>query len=227
MVFEGLRTAPIYDRASSTTARKWGKSNCVHPLHIIPEEEMVATFLRAEIASPRYAPTILGFLERDGRDRTIVEVPDLANAADNRYRAQILGEYRGRGRDEDVFSDIPADVRWYRALATRDDLAQVRYIDYDYWTELSGGSRRAPDAAARIRQGIEVFGVGNDGFWALENELQQGATFPELILVGAEEQGPLVLLEGHMRLTAYFLVPECLPAELPVLVGYADGLDRK
>jgi hypothetical protein len=77
-------------------------------------------------------------------------------------------------------------VRWYHALATRDDLAQVWYIEYDYWTELSGGSRLAIDAAERIRQGIEVFGVDSGGFWYLAEALKAGASFPELILVGAE-----------------------------------------
>ena len=55
----------------------------------------------------------------------------------------------------------------------------VRYINDDYWIELSGGSRRATDAAARIRQGIGAFGVDNGGFWYLAKALQAGATFPD------------------------------------------------
>ena len=85
----------------------------------------------------------------------------------------------------------------------------------------------AVDAAERIRQGIEVFRVGNGAYWYLAEELKAGAAFPELILVGADETGPHVLLEGHVRLTAYFLAPECIPSWLPVIVGYAPGLDRK
>jgi hypothetical protein len=197
-----------------------------HP-HPIPEEEMVATFLRTELASYRFEPTILDILERDGRDRSVIEEPDLANSDDNAYRAQVLGEHRGYGQDQDVFRFVPPDVHWYRAQATKADLARVRYIDYDYWTELSGGSRLAVDAAERIKQGIEVMGVGNGGFWYLADALKAGASFPELILMGADESGPHVLLEGHVRLTAYFLVPECTPPCLPVIVGYALGLDRK
>jgi hypothetical protein len=196
-------------------------------LEPIPAAEMVATFLQAELASPRFEPSILAKLERDGRDRSVIEEPDLSNPADNAYRAQVLGELRGYGRDQDVFQDVPADVRWYRAWATKDDLAQVRYIDYDYWTELSGGTRLAMDAAERIRQGIEAFRVGNGAYWYLAEALKAGATFPELILVGSNEGGPHVLLEGHTRLTAYFLAPECIPPLLPVIVGYAPGLDRK
>ena len=188
---------------------------------------MVSAFLRAELASPRFEPTLLAILERDGQDRSVIEHPDLASSADNDYRAQLLGEHRGYGRDKDVFTSVPPDVRWYRAQATKADLARVRYIDYDYWTELSGGSRLAVDAAERIRQGFGAFGVGNGGFWYLADALKAGASFPELILVGADERGPHILLEGHARLTAYFLAPECIPARLPVIVGFAPGLDSK
>jgi hypothetical protein len=85
----------------------------------------------------------------------------------------------------------------------------------------------AIDAAEGIKQGIEAFRIGNGAYWYLAEALKAGASFPELIMVGSEEQGPLVLLEGHTRLTAYFLAPECIPSLLPVIVGYAPGLDRK
>jgi hypothetical protein len=193
-------------------------------LHAIGEDEMVAVFLQTEVASTRFAPTILAILLRDGRERRIIDQPDLSNAADNAYRRHVLGEYRGYRRDADVFKDFPADVRWYRASATKEDLARVRHINDDFWTALSGGSRLVTDAVARIRQGIEVFGVSNGGFWYMADALAKGASFPELILVGADEHAPLVLLEGHVRLTAYFLQPDCIPPSLPVIVGYAEGM---
>lgn len=80
-------------------------------LHPIPAEEMVATFLQTELASYRFKPTILAILERDGRDRSVIEQPDLVNAADNAYRAQVLSEHRGYGRNEDVFTSVPPDMR--------------------------------------------------------------------------------------------------------------------
>lgn len=171
----------------------------MYHLQPIPAAEMVATFLH----------------------------PDLSTPADTAYRAQLLGELRGYGRDQDVFQDVPPAVRWYCARATKADLALVRYIDYDYWTELSGGSWLAVDAAEQIRQGIEAFRVGNGAYCYLAEVLEAGASFPELILVGADERGPHLLLEGHVRLTASFLVPDCIPLLLPVIVGYARGLDRK
>jgi hypothetical protein len=42
---------------------------------------------------------------------------------------------------------------------TAAELAAVRYIDYDYWIELSGGTRLAADATPRIRAGATPFGM--------------------------------------------------------------------
>jgi hypothetical protein len=125
-------------------------------LHAISENEMVASFLQTELASYRFEQTSVAIRERNGRDRTIIEHPDLTNPDDNRYRAQVLGEHRGYGRDEDVFTSMPAEVRWYRALATRNHLARARSIDYDYWTELSGGSRLAVDYEGTLMRLIRV-----------------------------------------------------------------------
>jgi hypothetical protein len=48
--------------------------------------------------------------------------------------------------------------------------------------------------------------------------------FPPLILVTAGPPGGLVVLEGHVRLTAYMLRPDRLPPELEVLVGSSPDM---
>ena len=192
----------------------------------ISEDEMVAVFLKTELASTRFAQGILTILARAGQPRSIIEQPNLADRRENAYRRQVLGEWRGYGRDADVFTHFPPCVRWYRATINKAEVAALRYINDEYWVELSGGSRLAVDAAARIRQGIEAFRVGNGGFWWMAEALCAGATFPELILVGRDEHAPLVVLEGHVRLTAYCLRPDCTPDLLPVLVGYSPQMEK-
>lgn len=81
----------------------------------------------------------------------------------------------------------------------------MRYLDYSYWVELSGGSRRPTDAAARIKAGLRAFDVPNEPFVDAAHAVIGGERFPPLILVG-ERQDNLVCLEGHLRLTAYALV---------------------
>jgi hypothetical protein len=192
----------------------------------ISEHEMVALFLKTEIASPRWEADIVQRLERDNVARKIVDQPDIADAGENAYRMQLLGEFRGYRRDESLFEDFPEYMAWERVALTQDELWRVKYIDYDYWVELSKGSRLAVDAARAIRAGEVVFGVPNDGFLTLANVLCSGATFPELIVVSVGEDSNLVVLEGHARLTAYALIPEAVPAELPVVLGTSPDIVR-
>jgi hypothetical protein len=115
-------------------------------------------------------------------------------------------------------------VRWEWVTLTPAEVLALRYIEYDYWVELSGGSRLPTDAADRIRAGITVFRVPNDGFFELADALGSGLP-TELIVVGGSRDG-LVVVEGHARLTAFALRPELLPAELEVLLGSSPRIDE-
>lgn len=194
----------------------------------ISEDAMVAAFLRAEIASPRFGAGILAVLGRDGRDRVIVDRPNPHDEAENVYRRQLLGETRGFGREaaDTVFTGFPRDVAWHRAALDNHELATLRYIAYDYWIELSGGTRCLADGARHIREGVTAFGVPNDGFWAVADAMCAGTTFPAPIVVGKNAQSSLVILEGHVRLTAYLLRPESLPPQVPVIVGYSARMGQ-
>ena len=184
---------------------------------------MIATYLRAEVDSPRFGRYITEKLERDSRPRGVVSQPDLDSAGDNAYRRRIFGEYRGYGRDVSLFYAFPADVQWQRVLLSREELQAVKYLRIDYWDQLSGGSRLVADGARGVRQGNEVLGQSNANFWSAADGLATGAVFPEPILVQTTDG--LVVLEGHLRLTASLLRPENCPEQLAVLVGVSEGFD--
>lgn len=193
----------------------------------IPEAEMVAHFLQTEIRSERFGEEIRRLLERKQLDPKIIEQPELDNPSENLYRADLLGEFRGYRRNEDVFKDLPDNVQWWRAFLTKVDLERVKYINDDYWIEFSGGSRCVLDAAKRILSGAmpEVAA----GYWSLARALEEGARFPELILLYNPIVDELVMLEGHVRVTAYvlYLLPsEYTSLELSVLVGCSDRMKK-
>lgn len=168
---------------------------------------MIAVFLRGELASPRFGPRV-----HEAVDERFVLEPDLGDATENKLRHAALTAVRGYEGREGVFGRFPDDVRWEWVSLSPDEVLSIRYIDYSYWVELSGGSRRAVDAVERIHTGHDVFGVPSASF--LDVELEDP---PPLIVVGDETQ--LVVLEGHVRLTVYALRPELLPEELEVLLG--------
>ncbi|MFI6475659.1 hypothetical protein ACIBL5_36095 [Streptomyces sp. NPDC050516] len=192
------------------------------------EAEMIALFLRTELASARFQDGLQALLARAGQPERVVTDPNLDDRDENHARRQLLTWHREYGTRSGLFNGFPDDVRWEWAAITPAELATVRYIDYSYWVELSGGTRLATDAAPRIRAGAAPFGVRSDWLPAMAAAVADAARFPPLILVTAEPRSDadLVVLEGHARLTAFMLRSDRLPPELEVLVGSSPTMSR-
>ncbi|MFI6047305.1 hypothetical protein ACIA8C_37205 [Nocardia sp. NPDC051321] len=187
------------------------------------EAEMVACFLLGELSSARFGEAIRSGLVAGGWGECLLTHPNFCDAEANAARRALLAATRGYGENRDLFEGFPADVAWNRAVLTAVEMASVRYVDYSYWVELSGGSRLPAEAARRIRAGIRVFGVSNEPFVTAAHVIATGGQFPPLILVG-EKHDKLVCLEGHLRLTAYALAG--YPAEIECLIGIAPDMGR-
>jgi hypothetical protein len=190
------------------------------------EAEMIALFLRTELPSDRWQDDLRALLSRAGLPERVITAPDLGDDAGNTARLRLLTEQRGYGTRTELFDGFPDGVRWQWMTITPAELTRVRYIEYDYWDELSGGTRLAVDAAARIRAGVTPFGVPNGRVRAMAQAVADGARFPPLILVTTGLGADLVVLEGHVRLTAFMLARDHLPPELEVLVGSSPAMAR-
>jgi hypothetical protein len=195
----------------------------VQVLGVSSEDEMVARFLSGELSSRRFGQNLRSQLAAAGQAEQLLTHPDLSDAGANLARRALLAAVRGYGENRDLFENFPTHVTWTRALLSADEAASVRYLDYSYWVELSGGSRRPTDAAARIKAGLRAFNVPNEPFVDAAHALMRGERFPPLILVG-ERQDNLVCLEGHLRLTAYALVG--FPTDIECLIGAAPVMRR-
>ena len=184
------------------------------------EDDMVAVFLAAEVTSERYGPRITEILTRLGQPRGIAERPDTRDKAANTVRRQVLAAYR-HYPSGDVFTGMPADVRWRHAALTPAELATVQYIDYPYWTDFSGGTRLAADGARRLGpwQQHEPGTI----YRQIAENLRDGQLPPPIILLGQPGPANLIVIEGHKRLTGLLLCPQWLPAELEVLLGLTAG----
>jgi hypothetical protein len=179
-------------------------------------DDMIAVFLAAEATSEHYGLRIREILTRLGQPLSIAEHPDTSDDAANAIRRQVLAAYRGYPA-ADVFTGMPADVAWHRAALTPAELATVRYIDYPYWTDFSGGTRLAADGARRL-------GPWRDQppgtiYRQIAENLRDGRLPPPIILLGEPGPANLVVLEGHKRLTGLLVCPHWLPAEVNVLLG--------
>ncbi len=125
--------------------------------------------------------------------------------------------------NKDLFEDFPSDMQWYRYSLTRDELGKIKYIDYSYWNKLSDGTRLPRVAAENVKNGVVVFDQPNENFIEASKAFKAGKEFPTVILVGQDENSDLVILEGHLRMTAYYLAPETIPEELEIVIGFSKN----
>ena len=135
-------------------------------------------------------------------------------AATSRWTRADVDERKRQWRErEGLFGGFPDDVAWERVALTRDEVLAILYINWDWWLTVSRGTRLATVAA-------EVQGR-DDGDRAIA---EAAAGNPELIAVTDPGRARLVLLEGHVRLTAYAAFPEYLPDELEVYLGVSPHI---
>lgn len=195
----------------------------VRVLRTSDDDEMVACFLAGELSSERFGAGVREQLAQVGASQELLTRPDLRDVGDNELRRAMLGALRGYGENRELFEHFPSQVRWFWASLTPEELSKTRYVEYSYWSEISGGSRLPSDAEGRIRAGRTAFSVPNQRFLQAARALAHGARFPALILVGGRADD-LVCLEGNLRLTAYALAG--FPAAVDCLVGLAPDMER-
>lgn len=168
---------------------------------------MLLAFLRGELTSDRFSADLYAALEACHVEPSLITDGDLMNPQENVLRREVMGVFRGYGRDAELFQHYPTHVAWHYAETEANDMAHIRYIDYSYWNELSRGTSLPRDAARTVREGIRVFDLPNDRFLAGEQYLRAGGCFPPIILL-TSGGGQYVIVEGHLRMTAYALAPE-------------------
>ncbi len=177
---------------------------------------MVAAFLAAEATSENYGPRIRQILARLGQPHRLVTDPDTRDEAANAVRRQVLASYRDYPAG-DVFTGMPADVRWHRAMLTPAELGTVQYIDYPYWTDFSGGTRVAADGARRLGPWRDQ--PAGTIYRQIAENARDGRLPPPIILISEPGLANLVVIEGHKRLTGLLVCPQWLSAELEVVLG--------
>lgn len=172
----------------------------------VTEAEVVLAFLRSEIDSRRFGrEAVRAILDAGGLH--LVRTPDLTSSTENVARERALAQYRG-WRDSELFQDFPERVEWSHGVLSPEDLERVRFIDYSYWNELSGGTRRPSDVLRTIHAGTLpewLTELGTDWCAEFAAQLETERSVNDLIVMATPDGSELVVLEGHARLTAIFV----------------------
>ena len=192
-------------------------------LNNITENEMTLIFLKAQMGSFRFVREMKQIVEDCNADIKIINNPDLDNQNENEQRRKLLQSFRGSDDEGHLFDDFPKNVLWKKVLLTKDDLKKVKYLDYDYWNELSNGTRLVSDGALSIKKSVEIFRQSNQHFWNAFDALRKGQKFPEPILIARNIDADLVVIDGHLRLTVYLLDPKYTPNEIEIIIGLSEN----
>ncbi len=197
-------------------------------LRKISENEMISEFLRAEISSTRFGKKILQELSKINQPKSLILKPDLDNNKENVFRKKIISEFRGYGETKRekklIFHNIPLDIKWYLVELTKKEFSKVKYIDDDYWRELSKGTRLPAKAASNLKSNRKAYGVSNKIFFNILNKIKNGEKFPLMIFVAKNRKSKIVILEGHARLTAYFLEPKYISNKINAIMGISSKI---
>jgi hypothetical protein len=193
----------------------------------ISEDEMIASFLIAEALSPRFKGMISKFAKDLGIKRSVILSPNLASAQENKARKKILNAHRGYIGSA-LFEGFPKDVKWKKVKISPKALLRTKYIGGSEWVKLSKGSCLAIDGAQSILDGEGIEGNNTKRFFEVTKQVNKGAVLPPLIFVTSNNK-TLIVLEGHTRLTAYFMAyltsgKDLISGGFEAIVGYSENL---
>ncbi|MEK6847890.1 MAG: hypothetical protein AABX50_02070 [Nanoarchaeota archaeon] len=193
-------------------------------LHQITEDEVITNFLKSEINSKRFRKPII--LALKNKSKKIILHPNLKDRKENQFRRKLLGKVRGFGMNRDLFENFPNNVKWFKAFIKRQELKNVKYINYSYWNELSNKTRLPSEASKNVQKGLKIFNVDNEGFQQILSKIKKGKKLPDMIFVAKNKKSRMVILEGHARMTGYFLEPKHIPKKLEIIIGYSNKINK-
>jgi O-antigen/teichoic acid export membrane protein len=184
-------------------------------LRLLPEDEVIAEFLRNEFHHPEF----------DGdraRFQRLVEHPDLSSPAENALRRALL--FRRRGG---LWRELPSDTQWWETKLQPADVERIRFFPRAQWRKLSSGRFYVNEIVERIRHA----GSGLDERFrsklhAVASELRQETAEPtSILLIGQDESSPLTIIEGNHRVAAALLAaPGGLPEQFRVFCGLSPRM---
>jgi hypothetical protein len=187
-------------------------------------DEMVLTFIRNEIDSPRFAEFYAKGIAKYGLDRAeLIDRADLSDKRANWNRIRILGWVRGyfTTADNTLFTRFPRDARWRRVFLEQSDIVRLRYPNCAPWLQMPPGNRRVIDCAHNyldmpvIRKPFRVADNVKAQITEMVATAKLGDCLPELIVVEGKGE-ELILIDGNCRATAFVIAgpPDLIPAML-------------
>lgn len=162
----------------------------------VTEAEVIAEFLKNEFYQKEF--------DRDREQfEQIVLDPDVTDETQNALRRALL--YRRRGH---MWRELPTDTQWWEVEVEPQDISRIYVFPRAHWRKISNGSFLLSNIVERLRH---MPASGSTGpviskIQLIRYRLQREAVQSAVLLIGADAEKPLTILEGNHRLTAAMLI---------------------
>ena len=185
-------------------------------LRPVPEEEIVAEFLRGEFYHPEFDPYRRDF-------KHLVEQADLDHPHENFIRRSLLFLRRGR-----LWRELPPDTEWWEFELTARDLARIRLFPRNEWRRFAGGGFYLTEMISRIEaelaRGQQSRFLKKLG--AIAVDLRESRVPDSVLLIGIDEHHPLTIIEGNHRMAAAMLtMPESAHRRFHFYCGLSPNMN--
>jgi O-antigen/teichoic acid export membrane protein len=188
----------------------------LHRLRPVPEEEIVAEFLRGEFYHPEFEPYRRDF-------QHLVEQADLDHPHENFVRRALL--FRRRGR---LWRELPPGTEWWEIELTARDVARLRSFPRNEWRRFAGGGFYLTEMVGRIE--AQLARGEQSRFLTKIGEIAsdlRGSHVPDaVLLIGLDQYHPLTIIEGNHRMAAALLtMPESAHRRFRFYCGFSPNME--
>jgi len=203
--------------AGESDERLIGIPGSINILRPVPENEVIAEFLKNDFHSPEFEQY------QNALDRFVLE-PDFQDEDQNDVRRALFNV-----RHRALWRELPVDTAWYEAEILPQDLDRIRVFPRAQWRKFASGdfgltqvAKRILDARYRDRA-TAAFLNKIDG---LRNHLKQDAVAGAVLLIGKDKGGPFTILDGNHRLVAALLTSPVAVERFRFFCGLSPRMAR-
>ncbi len=191
-----------------------GKSQPVRLIRQVPEDEVIAEFLKSDFNSPVF---------RNYRKclREIIANPDFNNPRENAKRRALLFL-----RHRSLWREIPPGTEWFEAALKESDLDRISAFPRVHWRKLADGDLSVTAIAEHVQKdrhlldaqfATKIADIGN-------HLLLGGNGFGAVILLGLNQNERLTVLDGNHRLVAALLSSPRALEKLRFVCGFSPRM---
>jgi O-antigen/teichoic acid export membrane protein len=200
----------------ATHGQEAAGSPSIRIIRRVPEDEVIAEFLKSDFKSPVFEPYQESM-------RELVAKPRFDDAGENAKRRALFFI-----RHLSLWRELPRETEWFEVEVRAENLSQIRVFPRALWRKFARGNFAFPVVAERLRT-LGGRNVAEKKFLtkiaSMGEQLRQDESDPgAVLLIGLNQSEPLTILDGNHRLMAAALSSPDTLEKLRFLCGLSPRM---